>query len=66
MGHAYRLSLLTVIFESALNYYLQVLQRGEAVGKKIGNPVTIGSDGTVGAFVEIFLIPALTKLLLSS
>ena len=26
---------------------LEVLQRGEAVGKKIGNPVTIGSDGTV-------------------
>ena len=26
---------------------LEVLQRGEAVAKKIGNPVTIGSDGTV-------------------
>ena len=27
---------------------LEVLQKGEMVGKKIGNPVTIGSDGKVG------------------
>ena len=27
---------------------LEVLQRGELVAKKIGNPVTIGSDGRVG------------------
>jgi hypothetical protein len=28
---------------------LEVLQRGEQVGKKIGNPATIGSDGKVPA-----------------
>ena len=27
---------------------LEVLQKGELVAKKIGNPVTIGSDGKVG------------------
>ena len=27
---------------------LEVLQKGELVAKKIGNPVTIGSDGRVG------------------
>ena len=28
---------------------LEVLQKGALVAKKIGNPVTIGSDGKVGA-----------------
>ena len=31
---------------------LEVLQRGEQVGKKIGNPATIGSDGKVPADVS--------------
>ena len=29
---------------------LEVLQKGEMVAKKIGNPVTIGSDGKVGSY----------------
>ena len=29
---------------------LEVLQKGEMVAKKIGNPVTIGSDGKVGPY----------------